>query len=84
MEFFASFAVGVLQSCGSVGNKRDAFPPVRRSDSRSFKIKHDDVIAFTLQVLYNVGSGKAQDSRYVLTDNPTRRKFSDNSQHFRP
>ena len=57
---------------------------VRCADSRSFKIKHDGVIAFTLQVLYNVGSGNPQDSRYILTDNPTRRKFSDNSKHFWP
>ena len=45
---------------------------------------HDHVIAFTLHVLDNVGSGNAQDSRYVLTDNPTRRKFSDNAEHLRP
>ena len=52
---------------------------MRSADIRSFKIKHEDVKAFTLQVRDNVGSGNSQDSRYVLTDNPTRRKFSDNS-----
>jgi len=57
---------------------------MRRSDSRSFKIKYPDFVAKTLQVRTNVVSGNAQDSRYVLTDDPTRRKFSDNSEHFRP
>lgn len=78
-----SDAFGVGHSC-PVCNERDAFPSVRRADSRSFKIKHDGVIARALQVLDNVGSGNAQDSRYVLTNDPTRRKFSDNSEHFRP
>ena len=54
------------------------------SDSRSFKIKYPDFVAKTLQVRTNVVSGNSQDSRYVLTDNPTRRKLSDNSEHFRP
>lgn len=65
-------------------DKRDALSSVRCSDSRSFKIKHDDVIALTLQVRDHVPGGNSQDSRYVLTDDPTRRKFSDNSEHFRP
>jgi hypothetical protein len=68
----------------TVGNKSDALPSVRRSDSRSLKSKHADVIAFALQTLDHVPGGKSQDSRYVLTDNPTRRKLSDNSEHFRP
>jgi hypothetical protein len=67
-----------------VGNKRDPFSPVDRADSRSFKIKHRDVIAFTLQVRDHVPGGNSQDSRYVLTEYPTRRKLSDNSEHFRP
>ncbi|MPN11811.1 hypothetical protein SDC9_159119 [bioreactor metagenome] len=62
-----------------VGNKEYPLASVSCADSRSFKIKHDDVIAETLQVLDNVGSGNMQDSRYILTDDPTRRKFSDNS-----
>jgi len=75
--FFASAAVGV-------GNKEYPIPPVRRSDSRSFIIKNRDVVTFTLQVLTNCVPGKGHDSRYVLTHNPTRRKFGDNAQHFGP
>ena len=67
-----------------VGHKRDPCPSVRRSDSRSLKIKHRDVITFALQVRDHVPGGNSQDSRYVLTEYPTRRKLSDNSEHFRP
>ena len=67
-----------------VGNKRDSLSPVERADSRSFKIKHRDVIALALQVRDHVPGGNSQDSRYVLTEYPTRRKLSDNSEHFRP
>lgn len=80
-----SSASGCMFSCVvTVGNKRDAGAAVRRSDSRSFKHKHDGVIACTFQVRDNVGSGNAQDSRYVFSDNPTRRKFGDNPEHFGP
>ena len=68
----------------TVGNKRDPLSPVERADSRSFKIKHRDVKALALQVRDHVPGGNSQDSRYVLTEYPTRRKLSDNSEHFRP
>jgi hypothetical protein len=62
-----------------VGNKRDSLSPVRRSDSRSFKIKYDDFVARTLQVGTNLVCRDVDDSRYVLNKNPTRLKLSDNS-----
>ena len=54
------------------------------SDSRSLKIKHDDVIASTLQILDHLPGGNLDDSRYVLTDNATRAQLGDNSEHLRP
>jgi hypothetical protein len=75
---------GVAQSCVPIADEDNAGAAVRRADSRSFIHKHDDVIACTFQVRDNVGSGNPQDSRYVFSDNPTRRKFGDNPEHFGP
>ena len=67
-----------------VAHKEDPASSVPSSDSRSFKIKHEDVIAFTLQILDPLPGGNADDSRYVLTDDAMRPKLPDNAEHFRP
>jgi hypothetical protein len=67
-----------------VGNKGNPSPSVRRSDSRSFKSKYPDFVSCTLQIGTNIVSRDVEDSRYVLTDHPTRRKLSDDAKHFRP
>jgi hypothetical protein len=57
---------------------------VPSSDSRSFKIEHDDVIACALQILDHLPGGNLEDSRYILTDNAARAQLSDNPEHLRP
>jgi hypothetical protein len=94
-SFTNSAGLGILLSANSserllidaVGvpcHKCDPFSPMWRSDSRSFKIKYPDFVADTLQVGANIVSRDVDDSRYVLTDAPTRRKLSDDAKHFRP
>ena len=77
-----SRAVGVGHICEA--DEEDPRSPVPSSDSRSLKIKHDDVIASTLQILDHLPGGNLDDSRYVLTDNAMRAQLSDNSEHLRP
>ena len=67
-----------------VSHKEDAFTPVRRSDSRSLIIEYPNGVTRSLQTRTNVVAGNSQDSSHVFTDNPTRRKFGDNAQHFGP
>lgn len=67
-----------------VAHKEHPASSVPSADSRSFKIKHDNVIACALQILDHLPGGKLDDSRYVLTDDSMRAQLSDNSEHFRP
>lgn len=74
-----------LSQCASgVRNKEDTFPPVFRSDTRSFIIKYPDIVAFTLQIGANCVCRDTEYSRYVFTDNPTRSKLSDQPRKFWP
>lgn len=67
-----------------VAHKEDPASSVPRSDSRSFIIEHDDVIASVLQIIDHLPGGNLDDSRYVLTDDAMRAQLSDNSEHLRP
>jgi hypothetical protein len=57
---------------------------VERADSRSFILPNPNAVTETLQVRANVINGKFDDSRYVLSDHPTRSNFSDQARKFRP
>ena len=57
---------------------------MRRADSQSFKIPNPDAVAETLQILADVVGGNGEDSRYVLSNNPTRSSFADQPRKFRP
>jgi hypothetical protein len=81
----ASFAaLWFGSSAFGVRHKEHARSPVPGSDSSSFKIPNPDRVAVTLQVRTNVVSGKGQDSRNVLSDNPTRHNFGDQARKLRP
>jgi hypothetical protein len=74
--------IGVRQS--GVRHKEHPCPPVPRSDSRSFITPYPDAVAEALQIRTNVVSGKAQYSRYVFSDDPTRPNFPDQARKLRP
>ena len=80
-----AFAIGSASIVFGVGrNEKHSRSPVPSSDSRSFIIEHDDVIASVLQILDHLPGGNLDDSRYVLTDDAMRAQLSDNSEHLRP
>jgi hypothetical protein len=67
-----------------VCHKEDPHPPVKRADSRSFKLPYPDAVAEALQVRANVVSGNPHDPRYVFSDDPTRSNFHDQARKLRP
>jgi hypothetical protein len=67
-----------------VRHKEDPRASVRGADSRSFIMKNPDGVTLPLQILTNVVRGKGQNSRYVLSHNPSRFNFSDQPRKLRP